>query len=176
MATDYDAPRKSEEDQSEESIEELKARRAAGGDLYFHRPRPEVIDIWRSTGFDKALGADHLFPTKEAAISAIVPPDAPKEVVDKLKEYYGFDQPLPVATGFALAPQLLAGARPVTDLAAGEGFFQRGAVHPGQHQHLAAVVLLGDGGDQAFGIPGDGLQHGGQRAALVQSGLLQFKP
>ncbi|HQS16912.1 ABC transporter permease [Reyranella sp.] len=29
-------------------------------------------------------------------ISAIVPPDAPKEVVDKLKEYYGFDQPLPV--------------------------------------------------------------------------------
>lgn len=53
--------------------EELKARRAAGGDLYFHRPRPEVIDIWRSTGFDKALGADHLFPTKEAAISAIVP-------------------------------------------------------------------------------------------------------
>lgn len=27
MATDYDAPRKSEEDQSEESIEELKARR-----------------------------------------------------------------------------------------------------------------------------------------------------
>src|SRR5215467_2219553 len=29
-------------------------------------------------------------------ISAIVPPDAPKEVVDKLKEYYGFDKPLPV--------------------------------------------------------------------------------
>src|SRR5207247_142478 len=29
-------------------------------------------------------------------ISAIVPPDAPKEVIDKLKEYYGFDKPLPV--------------------------------------------------------------------------------
>src|SRR5258705_5247428 len=29
-------------------------------------------------------------------ISAIVRPDAPKEVVDKLKEYYGFDKPLPV--------------------------------------------------------------------------------
>src|SRR5947208_11163296 len=29
-------------------------------------------------------------------ISAIVPPDAPKEVVDKLKEYYGFDKQLPV--------------------------------------------------------------------------------
>jgi hypothetical protein len=36
-----------------------------------------------------------------------------------------FDQPLPVAAGFALAPQLLARARPVADLAAGEGFFQR---------------------------------------------------
>ena len=29
-------------------------------------------------------------------ISAIVPPNAPKEVIDKLKEYYGFDKPLPV--------------------------------------------------------------------------------
>ncbi|MDP1748054.1 MAG: ABC transporter permease [Reyranella sp.] len=29
-------------------------------------------------------------------ISAIVPPDAPHEVDDKLKEYYGFDKPLPV--------------------------------------------------------------------------------
>src|SRR5258707_12703650 len=29
-------------------------------------------------------------------ISAIVPPDAPKDVVVKLKEYYGFDKPLPV--------------------------------------------------------------------------------
>src|SRR5471030_3307754 len=29
-------------------------------------------------------------------ISAIVPPDAPQEVIDKLKEYYGFDKPLPV--------------------------------------------------------------------------------
>ncbi len=36
-------------------------------------------------------------------ISAIVPPDAPKEVVDKLKEYYGFDKPLPVQYGRWLA-------------------------------------------------------------------------
>ena len=28
-----------------------------------------------------------------------MPPDAPKEVVDKLKEYYGFDKPLPVQYG-----------------------------------------------------------------------------
>lgn len=53
--------------------DELKARRAQGGDLYFHRPRPEVIAIWRRTGFDKVLGTDHLFPDKAAAISAIVP-------------------------------------------------------------------------------------------------------
>ena len=32
-------------------------------------------------------------------ISAIVPPDSPKELVDKLKEYYGFDKPLPVQYG-----------------------------------------------------------------------------
>ena len=53
--------------------DELKARRAMGGDLYFHRPRPEVIAIWRRTGFDQTLGADHLFPDKAAAIAAIVP-------------------------------------------------------------------------------------------------------
>lgn len=40
------------------------------------------------------FGLVHLAPGDP--ISAIVPPDAPKEVVDKLKEYYGFDQPLPV--------------------------------------------------------------------------------
>ena len=36
----------------------------------------------------------HLAPGD--AISAIVPPDAPQELIDKLKEYYGFDKPLPV--------------------------------------------------------------------------------
>ena len=30
MATDYDAPRKTEEEQGEESLEELKARRQIG--------------------------------------------------------------------------------------------------------------------------------------------------
>ena len=47
--------------------------RAMGGDLYFHRPRPEVIAIWRRTGFDQRLGDDHLFPDKATAIAAIVP-------------------------------------------------------------------------------------------------------
>ena len=29
-------------------------------------------------------------------ISAILPPDAPQELVTKLKAYYGFDKPLPI--------------------------------------------------------------------------------
>jgi len=53
--------------------EELKARRAMGGDLYFHRPRPEVLQMWQRIGFDRALGADHVFPDKASAIAAIVP-------------------------------------------------------------------------------------------------------
>ncbi|WP_342131292.1 SulP family inorganic anion transporter [Hydrogenophaga sp. OTU3427] len=53
--------------------DELRARRAMGGDLYFHRPRPEVIEIWQRTGFDRWLGADHLFPDKATAIASIVP-------------------------------------------------------------------------------------------------------
>lgn len=50
---------------------ELRERRAMGGDLYFHRPRPQVVEFWRHTGFDKELGPDHVFPTKRAAIATI---------------------------------------------------------------------------------------------------------
>ncbi len=52
---------------------ELHERRARGGDLYFHRPRPPVLDLWRRAGFLDALGADHVFPDKHRAIAAIVP-------------------------------------------------------------------------------------------------------
>ncbi len=51
--------------------DELAARRAMGGDLYFHRPRPEVTDMWRRTGFLERLGADHIFPDKATALHAI---------------------------------------------------------------------------------------------------------
>ncbi|MFD4838834.1 SulP family inorganic anion transporter [Achromobacter sp. NPDC058515] len=51
--------------------DELAARRAMGGDLYFHRPRPEVLDMWRRTGFLERLGADHIFPDKATALHAI---------------------------------------------------------------------------------------------------------
>ena len=51
--------------------DELVARRAMGGDLYFHRPRPEVLDMWRRTGFLDRLGADHIYPDKATALRDI---------------------------------------------------------------------------------------------------------
>ena len=53
--------------------QEQARRLAQGGDLYFHRPRPEVLRMWRRSGFIDRLGADHLFADKRSAIAAIVP-------------------------------------------------------------------------------------------------------
>jgi len=50
---------------------ELLARRAGGGDLYFHRPRPPVLAQWRQDGFLTLLGPDHLFADKRSAIHHI---------------------------------------------------------------------------------------------------------
>ena len=50
---------------------ELKARRAMGGNLYFHRPRPEVVRMWRKTGFTDVLGPGHQFSDKFTAIATI---------------------------------------------------------------------------------------------------------
>lgn len=50
---------------------ELRARRAIGGDLHFHRPRPQVMQMWQRTGFLDALGRDHIHPDKRSAIAAI---------------------------------------------------------------------------------------------------------
>ncbi|MBC8055848.1 MAG: SulP family inorganic anion transporter [Rhizobiales bacterium] len=51
--------------------DELIKRRHEGGDLYFHRPRPPVLELWRRTGFTDELGADHVFATKRIAIATI---------------------------------------------------------------------------------------------------------
>ena len=48
-------------------------RLGLGGDLYFHRPRPEVLRIWQASGYIDRLGADHLFADKRSAIATIVP-------------------------------------------------------------------------------------------------------
>jgi sulfate permease, SulP family len=52
---------------------EMRQRRNGGGDLYFHRPRPPVMDLWQRTGFLDELGRDHIFPDKRIAIATIVP-------------------------------------------------------------------------------------------------------
>jgi len=51
--------------------EELLARRAEGGDLYFHRPRPPVLELWDHVGYTAELGQDHIFATKRIAIATI---------------------------------------------------------------------------------------------------------
>jgi len=53
--------------------DEMQQRRAAGGDLYFHRPRPPVMDLWQRSGFLDEMGRDHVFPDKRIAIATIVP-------------------------------------------------------------------------------------------------------
>ena len=50
---------------------ELLTRRAIGGDLYFHRPRSPVLELWQRIGFLGELGTDHIFPAKRIAIKTI---------------------------------------------------------------------------------------------------------
>ncbi len=52
---------------------ELLRRLAMGGDLYFHRPRPQVLSVWQRSGFLDRIGRDHIFDSKRVAIAAIVP-------------------------------------------------------------------------------------------------------
>jgi len=50
---------------------EMNTRRGLGGDLYFHRPRAPVLELWQRTGFMAELGTDHIFPAKRIAIATI---------------------------------------------------------------------------------------------------------
>lgn len=56
---------------SELWMRELRQRRNLGGGLYFHRPRPAVLNQWKQDGFIKDLGVDHIFPDKKTAIQEI---------------------------------------------------------------------------------------------------------
>ena len=60
--------------------------------------------------------------------------------------------PLHVAAGLALAPDLLTAAAPEHGAPLGNGQRQRFRVHVGKGEHLLCVVILHDGGDQAFFI------------------------
>ncbi|TFW32897.1 SulP family inorganic anion transporter [Massilia horti] len=51
--------------------DEMKKRRDEGGGLYFHRPRRQVMEMWKRTGFIDRVGPDNLFPSKASAIGAI---------------------------------------------------------------------------------------------------------
>jgi len=51
--------------------QELTTRRENGGDLYFHRPRAPVLELWQKVGFLDQLGTDHIFPAKRIAIATI---------------------------------------------------------------------------------------------------------
>jgi SulP family sulfate permease len=51
--------------------QELRTRRENGGDLYFHRPRAPVLELWQKVGFLEELGTDHIFPAKRIAIATI---------------------------------------------------------------------------------------------------------
>ncbi len=50
---------------------ELRERRSRGGDLHFHRPRPQVLALWQRSGFLARLGPGHIHPDKRSAIAAI---------------------------------------------------------------------------------------------------------
>ena len=52
--------------------QELMRRRAMGGDLYFHRPREQVVDFWHRSGFISRLGNQHIFDSKRQALATIV--------------------------------------------------------------------------------------------------------
>jgi SulP family sulfate permease len=52
---------------------ERQRRLTMAGGLYFHRPRPEVLETWGRSGFIARLGAEHLYADKRSAIAAIVP-------------------------------------------------------------------------------------------------------
>src|SRR4029079_17793717 len=60
----------------------------------------------------------------------------------------------------ALFPERSPRAGPVDRLARLGRLRKRFAVHPREHEHFAALRILGDGGHEPVGIPGDGFDPG----------------
>ena len=70
------------------------------------------------------------------------------------------DETLLLAGAFTLAPEPVAAAAERADPTGRQRLRDGLAVHPGKHEHLACVVLLGNGGDQAAVVEGDGVEDG----------------
>ncbi len=64
----------------------------------------------------------------------------------------GGDDSEAVAAGFALHPELVAGAAPEGDKAGFAGFGPAFLVEEAEHQDLAGAGVLDDAGDQASGL------------------------
>ena len=73
--------------------DELAARRAMGGDLYFHRPRPAVLEMWQRIGFVARLGDDHLYRDKRSALADIVRHRLDAEICARCEARIFFDCP-----------------------------------------------------------------------------------
>src|SRR5579862_7261723 len=56
---------------------------------------------------------------------------------------------LKVSRFLALAPEFISRAREVAGTSGGDGFLERFAIHPGDHQHAAGFVIDGDRRDHA---------------------------
>ena len=76
---------------------------------------------------------------------------------------------LPVPGRCALYPLLASAAREVGGLTRRERALKGGEVHPGHHEHLAGVPLLGDDRDESVVIEPDALEELSERghAAIV---------
>lgn len=65
--------------------------------------------------------------------------------------YARFDEFLMVPALLPLAPQFAAAAAVVDGVAGCQSFCPSMFVHPGQHEHLARIGILGNGGQQTVG-------------------------
>ena len=102
----------------------------------------------------------HATPSCSTSSSSVSPSQSTRSSLQMLR----------LARGLALTPQPAPAAAEVADAAGGERLGHRLAVHPGQHQHLAGVVLLGDSGHQAVGVEADRRQDGIADVAICVHG------
>ena len=77
---------------------------------------------------------------------------------------------LHMAAGVALAPELLARTAPIHHAALAERAFERGAVGPGDHEHVTGVGVLGHDRDQAAVVVGQRVEIHGRAVRFGRHG------